>query len=298
MHSNDSQGKQLLPVETVLVERTTKGPFNLMQRYIQGLRIEVLEPIRRRSRSDLSLFFIHGAGMDSSIWESQTVYFARRYPTYCINLPGRGGSEGEGEEEIYLYAQRVQAVLDDLMPRDPYLLVGHSMGGAIAMEIAVRAVSSMLGIVLMGTAARLRVMPIVFQSITKHRERFFKSIAYVAFGPDTRNKLRERLVAATRRCPLPVTEKDLRACNAFDIDDRLSGISVPTLIVCGAEDQLTPVSLAQDLKERITDSRLAVIPGAGHMVMLETPAEVNREIDGFLAKLQVPAPPLTAKQPG
>jgi pimeloyl-ACP methyl ester carboxylesterase len=221
--------------------------------------------------------------MDSSIWESQTAYFARHYPTYCINLPGHGGSDGNGEEKIDLYAQSVQAVLDELMPRDPYLLVGHSMGGAIAMEVAIRAAPYVLGIVLMGTAARPRVMPIVFQTITKHRERFFKSIAYVAFGPDTRNELRERLIAATRRCPLPVTVKDLRACNAFDIGDRLRAITIPTLIICGAEDQLTPVNLAHDLKRRIAGSRLVVIPAAGHMVMLEAPDAVNREIEDFLA---------------
>ena len=71
----------------------------------------------------------------------------------------------------------------------------------------------------------------------------------------------------------------------FDIGDRLSTLTVPTLIVCGAEDQLTPVDLVQDLKDRIRGSRLAVIPRAGHMVMLETPDAVNREIEGFLAKL-------------
>jgi len=205
---------------------------------------------------------------------------------YCINLPGHGGSEGSGEEKIDLYAQRVRSVLDELMPRGPHLLVGHSMGGAIAMEIAIRATPSLIGIVLMGAAARLRVMPIVFQTITKHRERFFRSIAYVAFGPDTRHDLRERLIAATRRCPLPVTVKDLKACNGFDIGDRLPAITVPTLIISGAEDQLTPVSMVQNLKERIAGSRLAVIPGAGHMVMVEAPGAVNREIEGFLALLR------------
>ena len=283
MHPNVCQGKQPFSLETCFKDK--KGLFTLMKRTIQGLQVDLLEPTPRHSGTDLSLFFIHGAGMDSSIWESQTTYFGGRYPVYCINLPGHGGSEGGGEEKIDLYAQRVQSVLDESTPRGPHLLVGHSMGGAIAMELAIRAAPSLIGIVLMGTAARLRVMPIVFQSITKHRERFFKSIAYVAFGPDARPDLREHLTAATRRCPLPVTVKDLKACNAFDIGDRLPAITVPTLIISGAEDQLTPLSLVQDLKERIAGSRLAVIPGAGHMVMLEAPGVVNREIDGFLALL-------------
>ena len=253
-----------------------------MKQIIGGLQVDVLEPTPPHSRRDLSLFFIHGAGMDSSIWEAQTTYFARRYPMYCIDLPGHGGSGGGGEQRIDLYAQRVRSVLDELKPRGPHLVVGHSMGGAIAMEVALRAAPAVTGIVLIGTAARLRVMPIVFQSITKHRERFFKSIAYVAFGPDTRNDLRERLIAATRRCPLPVTVKDLKASNAFDIRDRLAAIRVPALIICGAEDQLTPPNLAQDLKERIAGSRLALIPGAGHMVMIENPHTFNSRVMEFL----------------
>ena len=108
----------------------------------------------------------------------------------------------------------------------------------------------------------------------------------MAFGPDTRDDLRERLIATTRRCPLPVTVKDLQACNAFDIDDRLPALTVPTLIICGAEDRLVPVSLAKDLKERIAGSRLAMIPRAGHMPMIEAPDAVNREIEDFLVELE------------
>ena len=257
----------------------------LIKQTIQGLQVDVVAERPLNQMAGLPLCFIHGAGMDSSIWEAQTSYFARRHPIYGINLPGHGGSDGSGEDRIDLYAQRVCSVLDELLPNDPFLLVGHSMGGAVAMEMATRTSPSIAGIVLIGTAAKLKVMPIVFETITKHQEHFFKSIAYVAFGPDTRDDLRERLIATTRRCPLPVTVKDLQACNAFDFNDRLPALSLPTLIICGAEDRLVPASLAKDLKERIAESRLAMIPRAGHMPMVEAPDAVNREIEDFLLEL-------------
>ncbi len=257
-----------------------------MREIIQGLKVDILEPASRRSRTDPSLFFIHGAGMDGSIWKAQINHFARRYTTYCINLPGHGGSDGGGKEKISDYAQDVRSLLHGLMPSGPHLLVGHSMGGAIAIELAVQETPSVAGIVLLGTAARLRVMPIVFQTMTKDPDRFFRSIAYVAFARDTPNDVRERLIAATRSCPLPVIVRDLKACDAFDIGERLSAIRVPTLIICGAEDQLTPVNLARDLKAQIARSRLAAIPGAGHMVMVEAPGAVNQEIERFLAGLR------------
>ena len=141
-----------------------KGRFMLMKQNIQGLRVDVVATYPLKPRTGLPLCFIHGAGMDSSIWEAQTSYFARCHPIYGINLPGHGGSDGSGVDRIELYAQRVRSVLDELLPRDPYLLVGHSMGGAVAMEMATRTSSSIAGIVLIGTAAKLKVMPIVFET--------------------------------------------------------------------------------------------------------------------------------------
>ena len=68
---------------------------------------------------------------------------------------------------------------------------------------------------------------------------------------------------------------DLMACDAFDVMDQLSKLSLPTLIVCGSDDQMTPLGYSEFLREHITGAHLGVVPNAGHMVMLEQPDLVS-----------------------
>jgi pimeloyl-ACP methyl ester carboxylesterase len=82
-----------------------------------------------------------------------------------------------------------------------------------------------------------------------------------------------------------VIYNDFLACNQFDIRNRLSEIKLPTLVVCGEEDQLTPVKYSKYLHEAVTGSRLVLIPRAGHMVMSEQPDPFNRALLSFLETL-------------
>jgi pimeloyl-ACP methyl ester carboxylesterase len=75
---------------------------------------------------------------------------------------------------------------------------------------------------------------------------------------------------------------DFLACDAFDVMDRLGEVKQRTLIVCGEDDRMTPLRYARTLAERMPEARLEVLPGAGHMAMLEQPQRVNKLIIGFL----------------
>jgi pimeloyl-ACP methyl ester carboxylesterase len=75
---------------------------------------------------------------------------------------------------------------------------------------------------------------------------------------------------------------DYRACDAFDVREKLKTIRAPTLIVAGEADQLTPLKHATFLAGQIPRARLSVIPGAGHMVMLEAAGAVTQAITDFL----------------
>jgi pimeloyl-ACP methyl ester carboxylesterase len=79
-----------------------------------------------------------------------------------------------------------------------------------------------------------------------------------------------------------VLHGDLVACNNFDILDSLSGLKTPTLVICGQEDEMTPLRYSQYLSDNITAAKLSPIPDAGHMVMLEQPQLVAKSIREFL----------------
>ena len=79
-----------------------------------------------------------------------------------------------------------------------------------------------------------------------------------------------------------VIHGDFLACDQFDVMERLGEISVPTLVICGTEDQLTPLKYSHFLEQSLSDARMVSVEDAGHMVMLEQPVEVARAVKGFM----------------
>ena len=252
---------------------------------LNGRMIRIAEPQSAGSEKGPSLFFVHGAGCDASVWEPQAEYFAAKHLSYRIDLPGHGASPPEGEGRISAYAQWVRLAVSSLFASTPFVLVGHSMGGAVVLEMAVNPPPSLAGIILVGTGAKLAVARAVFQMLREDVEAFFQSIEAFAFVPTTPAKTRENFIRAVRRCPPSVIYNDFMACDTFDIRDRLERIRLPALILCGAMDPLTPPKYATYLQKKILSSRLQIVPKAGHMVMAEQPAFINQAIESFLGEI-------------
>jgi pimeloyl-ACP methyl ester carboxylesterase len=108
-------------------------------------------------------------------------------------------------------------------------------------------------------------------------------IAIRAFSPQTSRKLVELAVQRMSEIRPSVLYGDFLACNDFDISTRLAEIQQPTLILCGADDQMTPPRYAQFLASGIPDAELALIPEASHMLMLEQPTQVAKALIDFLS---------------
>jgi pimeloyl-ACP methyl ester carboxylesterase len=231
------------------------------------------------------LVFIHGAGGSHLHWPPELRRMAD-HDVYSLDLPGHGRSGGDPERSVRGYAYRVIAWLDQLDLQD-VVLVGHSMGGAISMTIVLEAPQHVLGLVLVGSGARLRVHPKILE-LTEDENLFRQAAALVtqwAFSDDADVRLVELANRRMAEVPAEVVHADFLACDGFDIMDRLVDISTPTLVICGEADQMTPVKYSQYLDQHIPDSRLVLIGGAGHMVMLEKPLEIVENIRGFLQRL-------------
>jgi pimeloyl-ACP methyl ester carboxylesterase len=240
-----------------------------------GKALHVLEPEPKGTEEDPSLLFIHGAGGTGEIWEQQVGFFRGKHPLFRLDLPGHGGSDPRGEERIGSYAEWVRLGLEKLFAQRPFVLVGHSMGGAVVLELALDPPEGLKGIVLVGSGAKLAVTRAIFKMLSENPEAFFESIDQFAFSSAAPKTLRERFIHVTRQC------------HHFDIRNRVSEIKIPTLVLCGEEDQLTPVKYSRYLHENIAASRLVLIPNAGHMVMVEQPDLFNRAITSFLDALEI-----------
>jgi pimeloyl-ACP methyl ester carboxylesterase len=229
-----------------------------------------------------SVLFVHGAGGGQYTWSYQKAFFEKRFNPIIIELPGHGASEGEGEEEIGRYAEHVYSFLKAL-GLSKVFLVGHSMGGAIAQTLALTRPEVIKGISLVGTGARLRVFPMILDGIRSDFAETVRKITQFAYSRNTPSDMIDRGVADVMRCRPEILYGDFLACDRFDIMNEAGKINLPTLIICGDEDQLTPVKYSQFLLQRIKGSRLEILPGAGHMVMMEAPEPFNEKIGAFVS---------------
>jgi pimeloyl-ACP methyl ester carboxylesterase len=225
------------------------------------------------------LVLVHGAGGSRLLWPPQL----RRLPgatVYTLDLPGHGRSGGPACDTVTGYAGAIVAFLDELGITRA-VIAGHSMGGAIALTLALDFAERVAGLVLVATGARLRVAPAVLDGL--HADfagavEFLNRLTWSEISPVLLERGRQALLEAGTA----VLMNDLTACDRFDVMERLGEIAAPTLVVAGSADLLTPLKYTRFLAERIPGARCEILEGAGHMVMLERPVEVARAVREFL----------------
>ena len=232
------------------------------------------------------LLFIHGAGSNGHTWHPQIEAFAGPHSPLALDFPGHGRSGGtEGLKSISAYCDCVAAFMQALRVR-PCVLVGRSMGGAVAMELALSHPQQVRALVLVATAASFDLpqeLLDTWKNVMLGRAQ--QPFTTDAFSPKADFAvMREAWIEQVKTDPR-VRYFDLVACNQFDIRSRLGTIQQPTLVVAGRDDRLTPVGRAEELHERIAGSKLVVIEDAGHHVTNERPAEFNQAVSEFVKGL-------------
>ena len=229
----------------------------------------------------MKLIFLHGSGGCRESWHHQVRFFAE---ADAVDLPGH--PEGEPCTSIDAYVEWLRDYIQERDYRN-VVLVGHSLGGAIAFLYALRYPEDLEAIISVGSGARLRVHPMYLEGLEKAIR---KPELFEEFQATGRELIEPELAEVLRRRGIEngpaVTLNDLRACDEFDIMNRLGEIGVPTLAICGSDDIMTPPKYSHRLVEKIPGARAVIIQGGTHMVFAEKPGEVNAAIDEFLQGLQ------------
>ncbi|MCJ7663710.1 MAG: alpha/beta hydrolase [Desulfobacterales bacterium] len=245
-----------------------------------GMRGNVVFGNRERKQGKDSLVFIHGAGGSRTSWRLQGEYFSRAFNVIIMELPGHGAAQGQGAQEVKDYTLWIKGALDELKLSNPFV-IGHSMGGAIAMDLAVRFQALPKGLVLASTGARLRTLPDILDGIEKAFPETVELICERSFDQDAPEELRRFAVVEMMKNSPRVLHGDFTACDRFDIMDQVQAIGNPTLVICGDQDALAPIKYSRFLADKIAGARLEIVEKAGHRVMLEQPEEFNKKIEAF-----------------
>ncbi len=228
---------------------------------------------------------IHGAGGNHLYWPAEVRRLAG-YRVIALDLPGHGKSTGRGQQSIADYAEQVVRWMRSLfLPRA--VVVGHSMGGAIALQIGLDHPELVLGLGLVGTSARLKVSPRILEE-TAHSTTFQNAIDLIiegSFSAASSERLKELAAQRMAETRQTVLYGDFLACQEFDLTDRLAEIQKPALVICGQDDQMTPLRYVQFLADHLPEARLEIVARAGHMVMLEQPVQVAALLQDFLSSL-------------
>jgi pimeloyl-ACP methyl ester carboxylesterase len=229
----------------------------------------------------VKLIFIHGAGNTGLVWHYQTEYFAA---SDAISLPGH--PQGKPCTSVDDYAEWLHRYVQDRGYSQP-VLVGHSMGGAVAQMYALNYPQDVKGLILIGTGARLRVRPDFLSLLEAGIEApatWLKNLVepfYSRVDP----AVKEKVIKKVAEVGAAVQLNDFRCCDKFDIMGRVHQVTAPTLVICGTDDDMTPVKFSQYLANKIAAAKLVVIESGSHFVFMEKPEEVNRAIEEFLRGL-------------
>jgi pimeloyl-ACP methyl ester carboxylesterase len=228
-----------------------------------------------------TIVFIHGAGGTGNFWQAQVEGLADRANTIAIDLPGHGESRGEGKDTIEGYARSVIDFIERIDVPNP-IPCGLSMGGAITLQLLLDCPDLLKAGILLGTGARLKVAPVIFETFEKDYSDYLTMICELIASESTDPEIVRRWREETARCNPAVTLGDFHACNRFDVMQRIGSIALPVLVVSAEDDRLTPVKYGEFLKNNIPTASGIHIMDAGHILPMEKPDEFNGAVRKFL----------------
>lgn len=238
------------------------------------------------------VLFLHGAALDRTVWQLQTRYFSHHgYSVMAVDLPGHGRSGGAPLSSIKTYSDWVASLLASAGYSSAHV-VGHSMGGLIALDTASRHPGLVSTLTMVGPAAAIPVHPALLAAAEAGDHIAYELMA--SWGHGRRSHLGGHqtpgiwMMGSTirlwERAAEGVLASDLRACDGYRRGaEAATEVRCPSLLISGSRDVMTPHRAAAPLRRNLRDVREVVIEGAGHIMIVEQPDPVIDALAGFLA---------------
>ncbi|MFQ5993885.1 MAG: alpha/beta fold hydrolase [Acidiferrobacterales bacterium] len=230
-----------------------------------------------------SIVFVHGAGLDHTVWTLTMRYFARHgRNVLAVDLPGHGRSAGSALVKITDMAEWINKVIETVGLKET-AIAGHSMGSLAALEVAVRYPRRLRALALLGTSAP---MPVHERLLSAAKDNDHAAV-------DMLNLWGYSFPAQVGGCGAPgmwktggnerlleraaggVLYADLNACNEYgDRAEQAAQVRCPTLLIIGDRDVMTPPAASQHLGQTIPEARTIVVENCGHAMLSEQPNAV------------------------
>jgi pimeloyl-ACP methyl ester carboxylesterase len=241
------------------------------------------------------LVFLHCWTGNRSFYFEQVRRFSSEYACICPDFPGHGGSGPCDEYSIARFSELLYALMKELGVMGA-VFAGHSLGGMVAMQLALEHPEMVEGLVLLDTtphlcgflAQRVATVPVVvFGRLATWPAKALAAgiVATHPLASPSSRIITGLQCARVANVPMVRTMKGIRD---FDASGRLGEIEAPVLIVVGDADMLADVRHARLMARNLPNSTMRVVRGAGHMALFEKPEVVNRAIADFLNRYYRP----------
>ncbi len=246
-----------------------------------------------RGVGPVAVVFLHGVGGGKGAWGAQLEAFAARgYRAIAWDMPGYGESATLAPYTMAGLADALGALLAQIDAARA-VIVGHSMGGMVAQEAWLRMPARIAGLVLVATSPAFgkpegdwQQQFLAARLAPLERGVPMRAIATELMGSMVERDVHARALAIELMSTVPPAtyRAALGALLGFDRRALLGTITVPTLLVAGATDSTAPTSVMAKMAERIAGAEFVVLPEAGHLANLESPAAFNASVLDFLGK--------------
>jgi len=263
-----------------------------MEVHVEGARVFLADQGKGCDPAKPTVLFVHGAGMDHSVWPLQARYFAYRgWNALAVDLPGHGRSDGPLLGSIAELAAWLWAIINRL-DVTAVRLVGHSMGALVALEVAAQHRKKVAAIALLGAAPRMPVHPALLEAAGRRKPLAPELICDWGFGPAGHfgghkapgSWMLGHALRLLGDSAGPRLRTDLAACNDYQGGAAAAArVRCRTLVVAGAADRMAPAGQAAKLAAAIEHAELVTIPDCGHMMMVERPDATLNALGAFFA---------------
>ena len=234
------------------------------------------------------IVFLHGVGSDKSVWRPQLEHFRDECRAIAFDYPGYGDSdpapEDTGRDD---YAAAILSAMTALEIERAHVC-GLSLGGVIAIALHHAAPDRCASLILADTFARHPDGQAIYErslAASDDMRALAEGRVDALIAQPADPAVRDEVVETMARIDPAAFRIGARAVWLADQAERAAHIRIPTLVVCGAEDHVTPPALSRQLAELIPGARYEAIEGAGHLTNLERPHEFNRLVEEFVRNL-------------
>lgn len=255
----------------------------MWEKHLEGRKVGILQGRGGCDPDKPTVLMLHGSGGRAEYYLSQLRGLPDTMNRAAIDLPGCGKTPGPASDEVADYARW----LGDFLAAGPVkpILMGHSLGGAVAQQLALTRPELLQGLILLGTGCRLRVFPAILEGIVENYQPTVEMIVRYCYAEGASKRTLAQGVEMINATDPMVLLSHFTACDNFNVCERLAEIKLPTLVLVGDQDNLTPVKYSRFLAEHIAGAELKVIEGGGHMVNIEQADKVNQAIADFVQGL-------------